>query len=247
MNKLGIFSQIQAFSTFEDDYLDDDNVIYLYLIPDITLNINTNEDYFSVPVSNFFLTDSQKAMILKLIQDSGSMIATTVVKIVQPVISKYVANVILTIFEGSDPQTIRTKIRTSISDYMLNNKRRDTIPKSDMIALIEAIDGVDSVNFFFTCQKNEENQAQMQNLTNVSQEQMNQLLGLNSFGDIVIGRNELIILRGGWKDRNGTQFTESIVDGKPGPLNISIAATVKRDYKAELNADVKKTIINSSK
>jgi len=246
LNKLGIFSQIQAFSTFDDEYLDDDNVVYLYLIPDITLNINTNEDYFSVPLSNFFLTDSQKAMILKLIQDSGSMIATTVVKIVEPVISKYVANVILTIFEGYDPQTIRTQIRTRISDYMLNNKRRDTIPKSDVIALIEAIEGVDSVNFFFTGQKNEANQTKMQDLTNVSPEQMNQMLGLNSFGDIVIGRNELIILRGGWKDRNGTEFTESIVDGKPGPLNISIAATVKKDYKSELNADVKKTIINSS-
>jgi hypothetical protein len=80
LNKLGIFSQIQAFSTFDDEYLDDDNVVYLYLVPDITLNISSNEDYFNVATSEFLLTQDQKIAILNLIEDSGSMIATTVVR-----------------------------------------------------------------------------------------------------------------------------------------------------------------------
>ena len=246
LDKLGVFSQVQAFSTFDDQYLDDDNIIYIYLVPDITLDIASNEDYFSVPVSDFLLTTDQKAMVLKLLQDSGSMIATTVVKIVEPILTRYTANVAITMFEGYDPETIKKTIRQRISDYMLNLKRRDTVPKSDIIAIVEGIDGVDSVNFFFVGQKNEANQLAIQGLSNVSDAQKNQVLGLNQFGDIVIGRNELVVLRGGWSDRYGTKFTDNIVEGKPGPLNISIISIVKKDYRSEVGAQNKTQILNSS-
>jgi hypothetical protein len=246
LNKLGIFSQIQAFSTFDDEYLDDDNVVYLYLVPDITLNISSNEDYFNVATSEFLLTQDQKIAILNLIEDSGSMIATTVVKIVEPVITKFVANAIITIFEGSDPATIKLNIRKKISEYMLNLKRRDRIPKSDMIALIESVDGVDSVSFYFVGQANEQNQTLIQNLPNVSQEQLDEVIGMDQFGDIIIGRNQLVILRGGWKDRNGTTYTEGIVEGRPGPLNITISSIVPRSFRMELNASNKATIIKGN-
>jgi hypothetical protein len=243
LNKLGIFSQIQAFSTFDDDYLDDDNVVYLYLVPDITLNLSTNEDYFNVSVEDFLLTPQQKVKVTNLIEQSGSMIATTVIKIVQPVIVRYVANVVLGIFEGSDPETIKQTIRKRISEYMLSLKRRDKIPKSDFIAIIESVPGVDTVSFFFVGQKNEENQIEISDLSNVSQTQIDEVIGMDQFGDIIIGRNELVILRGGWTDRNGTFYTESIVEGSPGPLNITIASIVPRNFRSELNADLKSQII----
>jgi hypothetical protein len=243
LNKLGIFSQIQAFSTFDDDYLDDDNVVYIYLVPDITLNLSSNEDYFSVPVSDFLLTAPQKARVVNLIEQSGSMIATTVIKIVQPVTTRYVTNVVLGIFEGSDPETIKQSIRKRISEYMLSLKRRDKIPKSDFIAIIESVPGVDTVSFFFVGQKNEENQIAIKNLTNVSQAQLDETIGMDQFGDIIIGRNELVLLRGGWTDRNGTFYTESVVDGKPGPLNITVASIVPKNFRSELNASLKSQII----
>ncbi len=246
LNRLGIFSQIHAFSTFDDEYLDDDNVIYIYLVPDITLNISSNEDYFNIATSEFLLTQYQKTAILNLIEDSGSMIATTVVKIVEPVITKFAANVIISIFEGSDPTTIKISIRKKISEYMLNLKRRDRIPKSDMIALIESVDGVDSVSFYFIGQANERNQATIQNLSNVSQEQLDVVIGMDQFGDIIIGRNQLVILRGGWKDRNGTVYTEGIIDGKPGPLNITISSIIPRSFRMELNASNKAAIIKGN-
>lgn len=246
LNKLGIFSQVQAYSTFDDDYLADDNVIYIYLVPDVTLNIGSNEDYFSIPLSSFLLTEQQRLSILNLIEDSGSMIATTVVKIEQPVITRYVANVIITMFEGFDPETVKQEIRNKISEYMLNLKRRDFIPKSDMIAIVESVEGVDSVSFFFVGQRNEANQATIRNLTNVSQSQLDQQIGFNQFGDIVIGRNELVVLRGGWTDRNGMVYEESITPGKPGPLNISIQNLVQKGYNSQLNTDMKKQIIAAS-
>jgi hypothetical protein len=247
LQKLGIFSQIHAFTTFDDDFLDDDNVIYIYLVPDVTINLSTNEDYFSIPVSEFLLTSQQKTKVLNLIEDSGQMIATTVVKIVEPVISRYVANIVISVFEGNDPETIRQNIRRRISEYMLNNKRRDKIPKSDIIAIVEGVEGVDSVSMFFVGQKNEENQITLSGLTNVSQAQLDEQIGLDTFGDILIGRNQLVILRGGWTDRNGITYTEGIVQGQPGPLNISVSSFVPRNFRSSLNNELKAQIISQSK
>ena len=246
LNKLGIFSQIQAFSTFDDEYLDDDNVIYIFLVPDITLNISSNQDYFDVPVSDFLLTSSQKAKVINLIEDSGSMIATTVVKIVEPTIARYVANVVITMFEGYDPETIKQSIRKRISEYMLNLKRRDFIPKSDIIAIVESIEGVDSVSFYFVGEKNEANQALMSSLTNVSAQQQYMQIGLNEFGDIVIGRNELVVLRGGWSDRNGILYQQGIVQGKPSALNINIKSIVPKTLNMTMNAEMKSQLIKNN-
>jgi len=246
LNKLGIFSQIQAFSTFDDEYLDDDNVVYIFLVPDITLNISSNEDYFDVPVSDFLLTTNQKTKIINLIEDSGSMIATTVVRIIEPEIKRFVANVVITMFEGYDPETIRQAIRKKVSEYMLNLKRRDFIPKSDIIALVESVEGVDSVSFYFVGEANEKNQTLLRGLTNVTDAQLQQQVGLNDFGDIVIGRNELVVLRGGWTDRNGTEYQQGIVQGKPGALNVSIAKIIPMNFNMSLNAEMKSQLINNN-
>jgi hypothetical protein len=246
LNKLGIFSQIQAFSTFDDDYLDDDNVVYIFLVPDITLNISSNEDYFDVPVSDFLLTTNQKTKIINLIEDSGSMIATTVVRIIEPEIKRFVANVVITMFEGYDPETIRQAIRKKVSEYMLNLKRRDFIPKSDIIALVESVEGVDSVSFYFVGEANEKNQTLLRSLSNVTDAQLQQQVGLNEFGDIVIGRNELVVLRGGWTDRNGTDYQQGIVQGKPGALNVSIAKIIPMNFNMSLNAEMKSQLINNN-
>jgi hypothetical protein len=246
LNKLGIFSQIQAFSTFDDDYLDDDNVVYIFLVPDITLNISSNEDYFDVPVSDFLLTTNQKTKIINLIEDSGSMIATTVVRIIEPEIKRFVANVVITMFEGYDPETIRQAIRKKVSEYMLNLKRRDFIPKSDIIALVESVEGVDSVSFYFVGEANEKNQTLLRSLSNVTDAQLQQQVGLNEFGDIIIGRNELVVLRGGWTDRNGTDYQQGIVQGKPGALNVSIAKIIPMNFNMSLNAEMKSQLINNN-
>jgi hypothetical protein len=247
LQKFNIFSQIQAFSTFDDEYLDDDNVVYLYLIPDVTVGLSSNEDYFSIPLSSFLLTEAQKLSILNLIEDSGSMIATTVVKIVEPTISRYVGNAVITIFEGNDPEIIKDKIQSTISDYFINLKRRDKIPRSDMIALIESVPGVDSVSFYFVGQANEAYHAAVDNLPNVSPSELSTNIGFDEFGDIIIKRGELVVLRGGWEDRYGNFYEVGIVPGKPSALNISIKSIVPVDYLSELNAETKAQLIAANR
>ena len=43
---------------------------------------------------------------------------------------------------------MKNKIIETLSDYFLNIRRRDIIPRSDLIGIIENIDGVDTVNVF---------------------------------------------------------------------------------------------------
>jgi hypothetical protein len=245
LNKLAIFSQIQAYSTFDDENLDDDNVVYIYLVPDITLNIDSNQDYFSVPIQNFILTSSQKARIMNLIEDSGSMIATTVVQIVDPVVKKFVMNINMTTFVGFDPSAIKQQIRNKISDYMLNLKRRDKIPRSDMVAIIESVSGVDSVYVEFI---SEEDQGSLRNLQNTSSADKiipYQSSSIDSFGDIIIGRNQLVIFRGGWSDLDGNNYTVSPVTGSLGPINITVEGLpVPVNFNNQLNMTTRQSIIN---
>jgi hypothetical protein len=247
LQKFNIFSQIQAFSTFDDEYLDDDNVVYLYLVPDVTVGLTSNEDYFSIPLSSFLLTSAQKLAILNLLEDSGSMIATTVVKIVEPRISRYVGNAILTTFEGFDPEIIKDKIQSMLSTYFINLKRRDKIPRSDMIALIESIPGVDSVSFYFVGQANEAYHATIDALPNTSVSELDTNIGFDEFGDIIIGRGELVVIRGGWNDRYGSFYEVGIVPGKPSALNISIKGIVPVTYLSELGSETKAQLIAANK
>ena len=244
LNKLGIFSQIQAYSTFDDEYLDDDNVIYIYLVPDVTLNLQSNQDYFSIPIQNFILTQNQKNKIINLIEDSGSMIATTVVRIVSPVIKKFVMSVTISIFEGFDPATIRQEIRNKISDYMLNVKRRDKIPRSDMIAIIESINGIDSVYVKFISE-DDENAINALKATSPTGVVNYQSSSIDSFGDIIIGKNQLIVLRGGWSDSDGNQYTVSPIPGSLGPLNILITSPlVPVNFNNQLNRTTRDSIMS---
>jgi hypothetical protein len=78
-----------------------------------------------------------------------------------------------------------------------------------LIKVIEEIEGVDSVNISFL---SEDNEAKV--------DQTMPLIGLDEFGDIVLAKDELPLVRGGWTDHNGVQYTDGIVNDKPCSLNI---------------------------
>jgi hypothetical protein len=220
LQKFNYFSVVDAYTTFDDQYLDDDNIIYLFLIPDITKRLQNTENYFSVPLAYFSLTDQEEQKVLDTIEDSGSKIVTTVVKIVEPDIKKYVINISLVIFEGYSQDVIRASIVSNLSDYFLSLRRRDLIPSSDLVRIIESVEGVDSVNVSFLSEDNE-----ISKKTNVS----SPLIGLDDMGDIVIGNNELTVIRGGWADRNGIFYNDGIFDDRPGTVNIVVKRVSKQN------------------
>ena len=231
--KFGQFSIIEAFTTFDDQYLDDDNIIYLILVPDIQLTLKSNETYFDIPLSRFKLTNSQRDRIYQLLDESGQKIVTTVVKILDPVLTKYVVNIALTIFEGNDPETIKSQITSILSDYFLNIRRRDKIPRSDLIAAIEAISGVDSVSLYFVGESNEAAKLQSPNSPDI---------GFDEFGDIVMGKDEIVVISGGWEDRNGIYYDYGAGMNTLSSVNIDIRSIVPVTYNTRVNSILKSSL-----
>lgn len=231
--KFGQFSIIEAFTTFDDAYLDDDNVIYLLLVPDVTLTLKSNETYFDVKPDRFKLTNPQRDRIYQLLDESGQKIVTTQVKILDPVIINYVVNVAITVFEGNDPDTVKDSIVSILSDYFLNIRRRDKIPRSDLIAAIEGISGVDSVALNFVSKSNEE--AKIQNPNSPD-------LGLDEFGDIVMGKDEIVCISGGWEDRNGIYYDYGASMNTLSSVNIDVRAMVPVTYNTRVNQIMKNNL-----
>ena len=231
--KFGQFSIIEAFTTFDDQYIDDDNVIYLILVPNIQLTLKSNETYFDIPVSRFKLTQPQRDRINQLLDESGQKIVTTEVKILDPVIKKYVVNISISIFEGNDPDTIKSQIVNTMSNYFLNIRRRDKIPRSDLIAAVEEIEGVDSVALYFVGEENEAAKAQNPNSPEI---------GFDEFGDIVMGKDEVVIISGGWEDRNGIFYDLGAGMTTLSSINIDVRAIVPYTYNSRVNNIMKSSL-----
>lgn len=229
LEKFNYFSSVDAFTTFDDDNIEDDNVIYLFLIPDITKRLKSNENYFTVPLDFFTLTTSEENKVLDLIEQSGSKIVTTIVKIIKPSIKKYVINVSIVVFEGYSQAVIKNDIVDRLSQYFLSNRRRDLVPVSDLVRIIEEVEGVDSVNVSFISEENE--------IYRTSNPNGTELYGLDEMGDIIINRDELPLIRGGWKDRRGVFYSDGIYSDKPCSVNINVKKVTKKDLNAQIRQE----------
>lgn len=153
--RYNMFSYIDAYNMTDDQYLDDDNIMYLFLLPDAKSKLKTNQDYFSMPKEEFFFTQSELEGIREAIELSGQQMVTTEISFVKPVAKMYAMNIWIRHFEGFDEVKLMSVVRSKISQYIMSITRRDRLPKSDIVALLEGIDGIDSVNVQFIS-KNEE-------------------------------------------------------------------------------------------
>ena len=63
------------------------------------------------------------------------------------------------------------------------------------------------------------------------------LYGLDELGDIVINKDELPVIRGGWTDRRGVYYSEGIYSDKPCSVNITVKKMTKQDLNARLLQD----------
>jgi hypothetical protein len=265
LRRYNYFSHIEAYNTRNDEYLDDDNIVYLLLLPDITKKINSNNDYFTVAESEFILTESEKALIQKTINESGRQVVGTELSFVEPVITRYTVNIILSYFDNFDKRDINQQIRNILNSYFLKVKRRDRIPKSDIISLIENIKGIDSVSVFFVSQRNEEAikngyyfkkiygyDPNVKKRVLLENKKINLLagetpnIGLNDFGDITIGENEVPIIRGGWNDRNDNYIETIPKTGALSSLNIYFKEELPYDIYNKIQQDNLKKVKNEN-
>ena len=155
LSKYGIFSYIDAYNTTDDEFLDDDNVIYIFAMPDMKKKLASGGDYFSMPEREMFFADSEYDSMLKVLQDSGQMMVTTEVSFVKPQVRKYSMDIDIRYFEGFSKSDIFNDVRGVVSEYLLNITRRDKLPKSDIVYILEQVEGIDSVNVRFISETEE--------------------------------------------------------------------------------------------
>lgn len=275
LSRYNNLSYIEAYNTYDDEYLDDDNVVYLFLLPDVKSKLTSGNDYFTVDTNEFVLDADEKEMIYSVLNESGQESLSSEIEIVEPIIKNYAVTIILRYFEDYNKDTISKEIRTKLNDYFLTVNRRDKIPKSDLIAIIEQIDGIDSVNVYFTSEENEkaiangyyykettkvvpttpflqEGEGNKKRYVFFNKEiiktkimlsaNQDPMLGLDEFGDISIGKNELPIIRGGWNDRNGVYYQETPVQGKPSSLNIYFKEKIQQSISTKIQFANKKKL-----
>lgn len=221
LQKLQMFSTIKVFLDQDaTGNILDSRMINLFLVPDVSQMFNNGTDYFNLATANFKLTEFQKNELLKYIEKSGTKMISSDVKIVDPKITRYILNVSIIAFDDITTDIIKSDIADAIGNYFIKLKRQDRVPKSDLIRVIEELSGVDSVNINIVGEANEK--ALTLNPSSTT------LVGLDEFNDIVIGLDEFPVIRGGWKDSRGNQYSEGLSDTSLGALNIQIKAQIPR-------------------
>ena len=236
LSRYNQFSFIYAYNTKDDNYVEDDNIVYLKVLPNLKRKLNSNMDYFDIPTSEFYLSDDEITALSSAIEYSGRSLIGTEVQVINPIIQKFAINIIIRYFENANKTTIKTDIRKLLSTYFLNINRSDIIPLSDIISLVESIDGVDTCDVFFATEKNED--AKKYGEYTKTERVWKQLrytyvektvkvstntdprIDFDEFGNIKVNENEIYIPRGGWYDKEGNYYTENPVNGELGPLNI---------------------------
>ena len=248
LSKYDFWSFIDAYNTKNDEYLDDDNIIYLFLVPDVKKKLTSDIDYFSIPEVEFTMTIAEKEMTYEILNKSGRQVVTAETRIVDPIIKRYALNIVVRWFENYDKDEIRIEIRKNLDEYFLNVNRRDRIPRSDIISIIENVDGIDSVNVFFISEENEtaikngyyeipvygtdpitDQRVLIETKKIVLKKDEDPQLGLDSFGDIIIENNDIAIIRGGWEDRNGTYYEPIPEANKISSLNVFYKEAIKNN------------------
>jgi hypothetical protein len=254
------YSYVNAYTTFDDEYINDDNIIYLFLVPDVQRRLNSNVDYFTTPLNNFYLDSDEKDAIEEYINRTGQQIVTTELSIVDPILTKYSLNIFLRVYDTIEQISLKNEIINQITEYFLKVTRRDKIPKSDLIAIIENVKGVDSVNISFVSELNESaiidgyyvqriNQIdRIRGIQEVVERRINLApgddpnIGLDDFGDIKIGLNELPVVRGGWYDRFGNYYEDGINFNQYSSINIIIKEVIKETLSVKISNKNKNSI-----
>jgi hypothetical protein len=246
LQRLNYFSVVDAFDTFGDDYLDDDNVVYVYLVPEIKKRLKTNENYFTVNVEKFTLFDDEVKKIRDYVQESGSMLVTSEMRILRPIIKRYVVNISLVIFDNISVDLLKSEVVSKLNEYLLSFVRRDRIPQSDIVSILEGVNGIDSVNVRFMSEENEKVKSEWLQAVSVSPGIPEPAdVVLDSQGDIIIGKGELPLVRGGWYDRYGNYFNDTVDFAVPCSVNIEIKEVLSPSIYNKLAMDKIKKLKSS--
>jgi len=222
IKRLGVFSHVNAYEST--------GTIFIVATPNIRLFKNQNADYFTIDIRAFDLDNYEKSKIDKYLRTGGNIQLTRRYKVVSPKISYYVMNVFVISYSDATDDSVNAQILHKISEYFLDLSRIDRVPKLDIIRTLSTITDIHSVDIQFVSKKNEdyhnENITMANNKVNKYASSFNtdistatlvpgynpySVVGLDPvLGDIIFEPNEIPVIRGGWFDRNGVYYSDSI-------------------------------------
>lgn len=188
--RMNYFSVIKIFKRAVNNI----NEYSVILVPKITNRLNTGENYFNMSEEKFLLTKQEQTKLLNQIHESGNKSANITINLTDPIIKKFAMFIFLEVFEevnnvSVNVDTLKETIKSKLSDYLLNNSRISKIPHSDIVALLDGIEGVDTVKVIFSSEDGN---------------------GIDSLGNINVADTEMAVIRGGWKDKvNGIDILDS--------------------------------------
>lgn len=241
IKKLGVFSKVSAYTM---PGASEDDTIYVYAVPDVRLFRDGSTNYFNIDEDAFYLDDVEKEKLYEYLKGPGTILVTKNVKIVDPVIKRYVMNIFVQLYDSVKEETLKIEIQNKVSDYFLSNVRFDRIPASDLISMIQEIEEVDSVEVVFLSEDNETyhlrynifqknvntNRIDVGKYMPLDNYNPNTVIGIDStLGDIIFKENEYPVIRGGWIDRFGIEYEENLSASGPGPINIFVKGFTKSD------------------
>lgn len=231
IKKLGVFSHVNAYEKT--------GTIFIVATPNIRLFKNQNADYFTISLRAFELDQYEISKINKYLKTSGTLQLTRKYKIQSPKLSYYVMNIYVMSYSDSTTDSVRAQILDKISEYFLSLKRMDRIPKLDLIKELSAISDIHSVDIQFISKKNEDYHRQNINRTENAKNLIasrlarpisirpnpnynpSEVRGLDPvLGDIIFEAEEIPIIRGGWRDRNGVYYSPDIEGNQMKSVNI---------------------------
>ena len=203
-----------------------DNTVYIMLIPDISKRISAGSNYFTCSEKLFTLSDEEQYNILQMIENSGQKIITMEHRMVAPKIVKFALNVDMKIWEGYNKQSVYTDSLRKLSDYFIAQHRKDIIPVSDIVAILEGVEGVDSVRVWFDADVNNQDIYGKRGF-----------YGIDEYGDIVLSRtyvtsagiqkkvrDMLPLIRGGFTSPHGVEYSDVQSIDYNSAFNINITA-----------------------
>jgi hypothetical protein len=231
IKKLGVFSHVNAYERF--------GTIFIVVTPNIRLFKNQNADYFTIDIRAFELDRYEKSKIDKYLRSSGTIQLTRKYKIDSPKLSYYIMNIFVISYSDATVESVDAQILDKISEYFLDLRRIDRIPKLDIIRELSTITDIHSVDVQFISKKNEDYHRENIKITqnkidsyntsynnDISIKKPNNydenlVLGLDPvLGDIIFEPEELPIIRGGWYDRNENFYSNDIDGNQMKSVNI---------------------------
>jgi len=221
-----------------------DNLVNVFLIPDIRVfyGKNTDTNYFNIDFDKFILDADEKQRVLNYLSSEGLQIITNEVKIIDPTIRKFIISITTRIYDDVVEDNIVNEMTDKISNYFISEMRRDRIPPSDLTRILDGVNGVDSVVVEFISEQNENYHTEFiikaeqfknknkrypedNEIVMVDGKRYNRQtsLGIDTIlGDILIEKNELPVIRGGFPDRYNNYYNTQPGQGMFSSVNVLI-------------------------